>query len=216
MENKQALSPGAAAYVRAVSDFIFVAHEPVKSDVIFVPGASHAEHALKAAELYCAGYAPYVLPAGRFSVKLGHFKGVSEAERADYPDEYETEWHFLRAVLLRAGVPERAILREDQSTFTWENALFSRRVTDAAGIRVERALLCCRAFHARRALTYYQTAFPEADIRVCPAVTPGLGPEDWYLTEAGRRRVLGEVSRMGGQVAEAAGMLLDGLRPHVE
>lgn len=216
MENKQALSPGAAAYVRAVSDFIFVAHEPVKSDVIFVPGASHAEHALKAAELYCAGYAPYVLPAGRFSVKLGHFKGVSEAERADYPDEYETEWHFLRAVLLRAGVPERAILREDQSTFTWENALFSRRVTDAAGIRVERALLCCRAFHARRALTYYQTAFPEADIRVCPAVTPGLGPEDWYLTEAGRRRVLGEVSRMGGQVAEAAGMLLDGIRSHEE
>ena len=210
------MSPGAAADVRAVSDFIFVTHEPVKSDVIFVPGASHAEHALKAAELYHAGYAPFVLPAGRFSVTLGHFKGVSEAERADYPDEYVTEWHFLRAVRLRAGVPEDAILREDQSTFTWETALFSRRVTDAAGIRVQRALLCCRAFHARRALTYYQTAFPEADIRVCPAVTPGLGPEDWYLTEKGRRRVLGEVSRMGGQVAEAAGMLLDGVCPHVE
>ena len=214
METERALYPGASAYVRAINDFIFVSHEPVQSDLIFVPGASHAEHALKAAELYRAGYAPLVLPAGRFSVKLGHFKGVSGAERADYPDEYETEWHFLRAVLMRAGVPERAILREDQSTFTWENALFSRRVTDAAGIRVERALLCCRAFHARRALTYYQTAFPEADIRVCPAVTPGLGPEDWYLTEAGRRRVLGEVSRMGGQVAEAAGMLLDGIHPH--
>ena len=67
---------------------------------------------------------------------FGSLKGVSGAERADYPDEYETEWHFLRAVLRKAGVPEEAILREDRSTFTWENALFSRRVTDAAGIRV--------------------------------------------------------------------------------
>ena len=33
------------------------------------------------------------------------------------------------------------------------------------------------------------------------------------MAAIGRRRVLGEVSRMGGQVAEAACMLLDGIRP---
>lgn len=195
-------------FIRAVTEFVFVEDAPQRSDVIFVPGASHPEHALHAAELYRQGLADYVLPSGRYAVGLGHFKGVPEKYRQAFPEEYETEWAFLHAVLRKAGVPEYAILREDCATFTWENAQLSRRVMDNKGLPVGKAILCCRAFHARRALLYYQAAFPQAEIRVCPVSTPGESREDWFATEKGRRRVMGEVARLGSQVNEVFEMLL--------
>ena len=207
MDNK--LSLGAAGYIRAVGDFVFVEDAPEQADIIFVPGASRPEHALRAAQLYQAGLAPYVLPSGRFPKPAGRFLGVKERFRADYPGEFASEWDFLRHVLMREGVPEEAILREDQATYTWENALLSRRVTDAMGLTVRRAILCCKSFHARRALLYYQAAYPEARILVCPAALPGYGREDWYLTEKGRAVVLGEVSRLGDQIQEVFAAMLE-------
>lgn len=204
MENSQ----GVNRFIAAVSDFVFAEDDPQESDVIFIPGTSHPEHALRAAELYHQGMADYLLPSGRYSVSLGHFKGVPAEYRKDYPGEYETEWAFLHAVLRKAGVPEKAILREERATFTWENAQLSRQVTDGLGLCIRRALLCCRGFHARRALLYYQAAFPEAEIRVCPVNAPGETREDWFASEKGRRRVMGEVSRLGGQVNEVFEMLL--------
>lgn len=192
----------ASAFVRAVTDFIFVEDEPAPADVILVPGGSHPEHVLRAAALYRGGYAPWVLPSGRYSIKKGRFAGVPVAYQEQYGGDYETEWDYMRAILLAEGVPESAVLREDQATFTWENAQFSRRVMEARGLEARRAILCCRAFHARRALLYYQAAFPRADIRVCPARTPGEDRDDWFLTPAGRERVLGEVSRCGHQVGQ--------------
>lgn len=203
------LSPGAAGYIRAVSDFVFVEDAPEKADVLFVPGASRPEHAVRAAELYAQGFAPYVLPSGRFSKTIGRFPGVKEAFRAEYPEAYETEWAFLRAALLRHGVPDAAVLREDQATFTWENALFSRRVTDGLGLEVHTGILCCKPFHARRALLYYQAAYPDARFLVCPARLPGYDRDDWYRTEKGRAVILGEVARLGGQVGEVFAAMLD-------
>ena len=111
--------------------------------------------------------------------------------------------------LLDAGVPDAAILREDRATYTWENAQLSRGVTDDMGLTVQRAILCCRSYHARRALLYYQAAFPEAEIRVCPASVPGFNREDWYLTAEGRAMILGEVRRLGDQVNEVFDMMLE-------
>ena len=134
---------------------------------------------------------------------------MDPAWREKYAEDYETEWAYLRAVLEDAGVPDEAILREDQATYTWENAQLSRRVTDAMGLTVQRAILCCRSYHARRALLYYQAAFPEAEIRVCPASVPGFNRGDWYLTAEGRAMILGEVRRLGDQVNEVFAMMLE-------
>lgn len=207
MESK--LTAGAERYIRAVTDFIFAEDQPEPADVILIPGSRKTEHAIHAAELYRAGYAPYVLPSGRYATTYGCFRGVPERYKADYPDEYETEWAFLRAVLLKHGVPDSAILREDQATYTWENATYSRDVLAAAGIEVRTALLSCHAFHARRALMYYQAAMPQARILVCPTATPGYTRDDWFLTEKGRNRVLGEVQRLGSQVSEVFAMMLE-------
>lgn len=207
MESK--LTAGAERYIRAVTDFIFVEDAPEQADVIFIPGSRKNEHAIRAAELYRAGYAPLVLPSGRFATRRGYFAGVPEKYLADYPDAYETEWAFLRAVLLKHGVPDSAILREDRATYTWENATYSRQVLAEAGVPVRTAILSCHAFHARRALLYYQAAMPDVRFIVCPTATPGYTRDDWFLTEKGRERVMGEVQRLGSQVSEVFAMMLE-------
>ncbi len=200
---------GAEDFIRAVTEFIFVEDAPERADVILIPGSRKTEHAIRAAELFCAGYAPYVLPSGRYSTVNGCFGEIPERYRAEYPEPYETEWDFLRAVLMKNGVPEAAILREDQATYTWENALRSREVLASAGVKADTAILCCHAFHARRALLYYQAAMPQTRFIVCPTATPGYTREDWYLTPKGRDRVLGEVARLGSQVRDVFDMMLE-------
>lgn len=203
------LTMGAEGFIRAVTEFVFVEDQPEKADVIFLPGSRKVEHAIRAAELYRAGYAPYVLPSGRFTISRGYFLELPEPLRSEYPGQFETEWHFLKAVLMKHGVPEEAILREDQATYTWENAQFSRDVLAQQGISVKSAILACHAFHARRALLYYQAAMPDVRFLVCPAQTPGYRRSDWHLTEKGRAHVLGEVQRLGSQVSEVFSMMLE-------
>lgn len=207
MEDK--LTAGVERFIRAVTDFIYVVDPPEKADVIFVPGSRKIENCLRAAELYNAGYAPFVLPSGRYTISRGYFLPLEEPLRSEYPGEHETEWAFFRSVLMKHGVPEEAILREDQATYTWENAQLSRKVLETAGIPCKTAILCCHAFHARRALLYYQAAMPKTRFLVCPAPTPGYTREDWFLTPKGRSRVLGEVQRLGSQVNEVFEMMLE-------
>lgn len=205
------LTAGAERFIRAVTDFIFVEDPPEKADVIFVPGSRKIENAVRAAELYRAGYAPYVLPSGRYTISRGYFLPLAEPIRSEYPGEYETEWEFFRAVLMKHGVPEDAILREDQATYTWENAQLSRDALARADIPVKTAILCCHAFHARRALLYYQAAMPETRFIVCPASMPGYGRDEWYKSEKGRNRILGELQRLGGQISEVFAAMLENM-----
>lgn len=182
-------------FLKQIEDYIFVEDAPQKADVIFVPGNGFPQMAERAAELYREGYAPYVIPSGRYSKVVGHFSGVM-AEQERYDGAYETEWEFLRDVLLKNGVPQEAILREDRATYTYENAIFSRQALDAAGLHVKRAILCCKTHHARRALMYYQLEFPETEILVCPACTDGVSRETWNTNHEGIDTVMGEVTRI--------------------
>ena len=113
--------------------------------------------------------------------------------------DYRTEWEFIRDVLMKNGVPREAVLREDQATYTWQNAQFSRKVTDGAGIPVRKAIICCRAHHARRCRMYYQLEYPDARLMICPSRDTGVDRDSWYQSEAGIDAVLGEIERCGGQ-----------------
>ena len=178
-----------------ITKYIFAEDMLQKADIILIPGNAYPQNAERAAALYRQGYAPYILPSGKYSTLVGHFAGV--LDRADrYNKEYKTEWEFLKDVLVQNGVDESAILKEDQATFTWENARFSREVTDKAEIEIKKALLCCKNYHARRSLMYYQRAYPEVEFRVCPCCVDGVTKENWMNSEEGIQSVLGEVQRI--------------------
>lgn len=182
-------------FLKEAENFIFVENKPEPADIIFVPGNGYPQMSERAALLYKEGYAPYILPSGRYSITNGKFAGVL-AKGEKYNGKYDTEWEFLADVLMKNGVPKQAILKEDHATYTYENAIFSRHVTDGMGLQVKKAILCCKSYHARRALMYYQRLFPESEILVCPSCTDSISRNNWKDTEKGIDEVTGEITRI--------------------
>ena len=187
--------------IKDITDFIFVADAPERADIIFIPGGSYPELPEHAARLWREGFAPLVLPTGKYSIKRGRFRGV-RTKAEIYDGDYLTECAFMTDVLQKNGVPAAAILREDRSEYTRQNAFFARQITDAAGLRVDRAIIVCQGFHARRCLLYWQLAYPETAFSVCPVDPSGITGENWFRTERGVDRVMGELARCGSQLTD--------------
>jgi uncharacterized SAM-binding protein YcdF (DUF218 family) len=192
-----------------ITNFIFVEDVPQKVDIIFLPGSSTPLIPEMVAKLYDDGDTPIILPSGGVSVKTGKFNGVKE-KRDIYNKEYLTECEFYCDVLIRNGVPETAILVEDKSSYTKENALFSRSVTDEQHLEIKKAIVVCKSFHARRCFMLYQLAFPESEIFIVPVDCYGINRYNWYQQEYGIDRVLGELARCGNQFSNEIKEYLDG------
>lgn len=185
-------------YIDDITKFIFIYNEPSKADIIFIPGGLYAEIAETAAKLWKEEYAPIILPSGKCSIKLGHFSGpLSKSEI--YNKSYSTEWEFLKDVLVQNGVKENVILKENEATYTYENAIFSKKVTDKLNLNIKKAIICCKSFHARRCLMYYQTLYPNTEFIICPTETEGINKKDWFVTDSGIDTVMSEVERCGWQ-----------------
>ena len=180
-----------------ITNFLFVEDRLEKADAIFVPGGSYPELPERAAALWKEGYAPWVVPSGRYSVTIGKFTGLkSQAEK--YSGDYGTECEFYTEVLQANGVDQGSILKEDRAQYTAQNAIFTRDLLDAGGIYPQKAILCCKGYHARRCLMYYQFSFPDTAFLVAP-VDITVGRESWYRTEQGLKKVLGELEWPGTQ-----------------
>lgn len=104
--------------------------------------------------LYRAGKAPLILLSGANILLMGE-KGVSEAKAA-------------QGLLREWGVPEQAMLIEEKSQNTHENAVFSKAILDARGLK--RVLLVTSAFHMSRAVAI----FHRAGVEVIPVPTDYL------------------------------------------
>ncbi len=184
--------------INDITNFIFVEDKPQKVDAIFLPGGSHPEQPEYAAELYKKGIAPTLIVSGGVSVKKKKFDGV-KSKSDIYSKEYKTDCEFLTDVLNINGVPMSAIYGEDKSGHTRDNAFFSRIVADKNGLEIKTAIIVCKAFHARRCMMLYSLAFPDTKFCVCPIVCMGITKDNWYKTEQGIDRVLGELTRCGNQ-----------------
>ncbi len=118
-----------------------------ESDVIIVlgagllrdgrPGWALTRRSRQAADLWHAGIAPYVICTG----------GQAES----YP---RSEASACREILLAKGVATGAILMEEHSRSTEENALFSRRIFDEIGF--DDAVLVSDSYHMLRASWLFQ------------------------------------------------------------
>ena len=192
--------------IQEITDYIFLEDKLEKADAIFIPGCARPEHTEEAARLYKEGYAPLILPSGGYTKVQGSFQGVS-VEGEKYGKNFTCEADFLEAVLLQNGVPASAILKECEATYTLENAEKTKGLLEKQGMHLNKAILCCKAHHARRSYLYYSMVFPEVDILVHAVVVDGISAEGWYKTVEGRKIVLGELSRMGQQLLMMEGRI---------
>lgn len=177
--------------IKEITDFIFVNDKPVKADAIFVVGGSLSQAAETAAQLYKQGYSDKLFIGGRYSIKKGCFP-VSE---------FETEYDFYKDILLKNGVCEGDIYGENKSQYTKQNAEFAKAVADKSNLAVKSALIICKAFHARRCLLLYQMYFPDVKFSVITFDGFEISRDNWYKTDYGVSRVLGEIERIGRQVS---------------
>lgn len=184
-----------------ITDFIFVEQKPEAADAIFIPGGPYGEIAVHAAELYKAGYSSVLIPSGKYSVLDKEYKGAISPEK--YKGKtFDTEADFFSEILHENGVPDEAIFLEKEATFTYENAIYTRELTKSMGLPIRTAILACQAYHARRALLYYQAVFPDTRILVCPTETQRIRKSDWFRDPHAIDMVLGEVERCGSQFHE--------------
>ena len=135
--------------IQEITDYIFLEDRLERADAIFIPGCARPEHTEEAARVYKEGYAPLLLPSGGYTKVQGSFQGVSK-EGQKYGTDFACEADFLEAVLLQNGVPASAILKECEATYTLENAEKTKLLLQKRGIHLKKAILCCKAHHARR------------------------------------------------------------------
>ena len=179
-------------FLEEMTNFIFLEDKPQKADVIFVPGSEEGALAKTAAKLYLEGYAPLIVPSGKYAKWTGH----------SIVGAFETASDYFAHLMMEEGVLESAILKEREATYTYQNAIYTRKLLDERGIEVKKAILCCQAYHARRSKLYYQVLFPDTKILVCPTVTKGITRDNWFKSAEGTKIVLGEIERCGSQFHE--------------
>lgn len=178
-------------HIEELSAFIFMKDELEKVDLIMIPGSNNKALPMQAALRYREGYANLVMPTGKYSITQERFHSEQ--------GPFESEFAFQKQILLECGVKEEHLLKEDESMYTYQNALFAKKCLEEANITIEKAIICCKSFHARRVYMYFQSVFPNVTFYMDPVDVDGITKTTWMHSPQGIARVLGELERCGAQ-----------------
>jgi uncharacterized SAM-binding protein YcdF (DUF218 family) len=141
------------------------------ADVIIVLGGETGTRTTRAAELYQAGRAPWVLITGA---------GDTESYSAD---------------LLRHGVPASALILEDRSSSTAENARFTVPLLRERGLT--NVILVTSWYHSRRTLACFEHYAPDLKFSSTPTRRESTG---WWPNPYERQRILMEYVKLFGYI----------------
>ena len=158
--------------LQVIWDYLGMHQAPEQADVIVGFGNFNTNIARRAAELYHQGLAPVVLFTGGLGRNTEGLLQEPEAVR------------FAR-VAMECGVPEEAILTEQESTNTAENILFTRRLLEKRNLPHDRILGVHQPFMERRITAAMGVYWPEQAFRV---TSPQTSIAD-YLADAQRQGV---------------------------
>ena len=142
-----------------------------------------------AARLYHAGRVSYVVPSG----------GVAW----DFEGGKITEAEYMKKLLLERGVPEEAIVLENEATTTKENMIYATlQMNRKLGLTgMKKAYVATSQSHMRRSLRFAEVLLPSTvEVAPCAAVG-GLDDKDcWYKTDVGRARAERELYLIKDQI----------------
>ncbi len=139
------------------------------------------ERALAAAELYRSGRVRYIVPSG----------GVEW----DTDGEMVSEAHFMTRILLEEGIPEEAIILENEATTTKENMIYGAlRINRATKFYdTKRIIIVTSMNHMQRSLALAK-AFLPAFVEI--SGYPAMQSKEEYLSSEYNRRVLDNSIRL--------------------
>ncbi len=167
-----------------------------------------------AVQLYQEGWAPYILCCGRFSAKVANSEKpnliplnelqtaardgrIQEKDIAKAAKTWDVNLgaNYLRDKALSMGVPANAILIEDQSLHTRENAEYV--LTLLKEHNFTHTILVTSPFHQLRTYLTFKKVFKSHDIEITNyADAGGWHSATWFLYKKNRHIVHGEVERI--------------------
>lgn len=139
--------------VHILWDYLRMDQTPGRADCIVGFGCYNEDVARRAAQLYRQGYAPLVLFTGGLGRNTRTMWTQSEASR------------FAR-IAMETGVPEGAILLEDESKNSGENLIFSRNLLMERGLDHPRVIGVHKPYMERRLFAAFPVYWPEAEVTV--------------------------------------------------
>jgi uncharacterized SAM-binding protein YcdF (DUF218 family) len=112
--------------------------------------------------------------------KKGHIKRIVACggQNGFVKERNFTEAGFIKSQLTDLGIPDSAILMEDRSRNTIENARFAKEILERNGIANNRIILVTSAFHMPRAAATFEKA--GFSVRPFPAVIGILESETLF------------------------------------
>lgn len=177
-----------AEEINKITEYIFLKSNPQEADLALVFGTRHQEAIKKVYELYHAGLIPKILISG------GENRVTGENEALE-----------MNKKLIELGVNEDDIILEDQSSNSLENVLFSKKIIDEKlGFKnIKKIIAIVKHYHSRRALMTLKKHFPK-NIELIPATYEiyGFVFNNWLDSEVGRKKVLGEWSKIQEYLAK--------------
>jgi len=127
-----------------------------KADCILALGSHDLRVPERAAELYLEGFAPLVIMSGG----LGNFTQEIWTEK---------EADKFAAIAIERGVPEEAILIENNSTNTGENILFTQRILKEKGLDPQSFIVVQKPYMERRSYATFKKHWPGKKLFVTSA-----------------------------------------------
>jgi len=162
----------------AVGNFLVVEDLPSEAEAIVVLSGDLGARLEQGVELYRQGYAPRLILAGG-----GQPGRPSAAE-------------VMKRQAVALGVPSAAALLVNESTSTREDALFTRELMAANGIRS--AILVTSPYHQRRAVLTFRHVFAGSGISVAsyPVRDDQWQADSWWRSQDNLRLTLVELAKL--------------------
>lgn len=160
-----------------VWDYMRLVHPPVRADAILTLGSFDVRAAVHAATLWKRGLAPVIVMSGG----LAHRGGLLDTGWT------KTEARVFAEAAMAEGVPETAILLEEEAQNTADNFVLGRAVAERAGLAPHRLLVVAKPYMTRRGFATGRKAWPEAELVMqCEEIAMA----DYFAREADPERAL--------------------------
>jgi hypothetical protein len=150
-------------WAQIVWDYHHVNHSLARADCIMALGSHDTRVAERAAELFLAGWAPWLVLSGNLGALTSELWTRPEAE-------------IFADVAASLGVPRERMVIENRSTNTGENVVFMRALLEERGIRPRNAIAVQKPYMERRTLATFQQRWPELEVIV---TSPQISFEDY-------------------------------------
>lgn len=169
MLNKEILYLG-----KKLWDYHLLNNKMEKTDCILALGSHDLRVPERAAELYLQGFAPLIIMSGG----LGNFTQEIWTEK---------EADKFAAVAIKKGVPQEAILIENNSTNTGENILFTQKLLKEKKLDPQSFIVVQKPYMERRSYATFKKHWPDKMLLV---TSPQISFEEYPNEEIPMERVI--------------------------